>query len=196
MILSGPGETLVLTAAHVVHDPGDLKVEIHRHNLGSRVMSLTEGGGWPRLVPAKVVAIDDDTDVAIVRITGMVAMPHVARIDSKAGEPTKGETLTSVGIDRTLHLTLWRTGVEGSARINLGRGRGPRLFTVTTRWPEHGRSGGGLFRQDGTLVGVCCGQLTVGSGPRNGAFASVESVREILQKYGRADPKPSKTSRP
>ena len=182
---SVPGTTLILTAAHVVKGATDLKVEIHRHNLGSQNLSLTEGGGWPRLVPARVVGTDPATDVAVVRLRGMVAMPNVARFDRSAWEPEKDETLTSVGIDRTLHLTRWRTSVQGWATIDIGQGGGERRFTVTTRPPEKGRSGGGLFRDDGTLVGVCTGRVTIGPGrPTVGVFASVAAIRQLLEKLG------------
>lgn len=181
VIASSAGETLIVTATHVVQGAKALQVEIHRHNLGSRIMELTEGGGWPRLVRAEIVVEDPDSDLALVRVRGMVALRYVARIDPKAVEPSKGDTMTSVGIDNTRRLTLWKTGVVGPAELDLKRGKGGgRKFTLTTRWPEHGRSGGGLFRTDGALVGVCTGQLRLGSAPRVGAFASVESLRALL----------------
>jgi S1-C subfamily serine protease len=182
VVASVADETLILTAAHVVRDAAGLQVELHRYNLGGPMTGLTEGGGWPRLVPATVVAADPAADVAVVRITGMVALPHVARFDPEAEEPAKGDVLTSVGIDRTRFLTRWRTTVQGTGRVDIGRGGGPRRFTMTTRYPEHGRSGGGLFRGDGTVVGVCIGQLSGRSGqPKVGLFASVESIRRLLQ---------------
>src|SRR5262249_48122092 len=153
----------------------ELKVELHRHNLGLRSTGLTEGGGWPRLLPATVVGSDPASDVALLRVRGMVALPFVAPFDPRADEPAKGEVLTSVGIDRTLFLTRWQTTVLGSAQIDIGQGGGPRRFTVTGKFPEHGRSGGGLFRPDGTVVGVCTGQLSIKTGqPKVGVFASVE----------------------
>jgi S1-C subfamily serine protease len=181
ILASVPDETLILTAAHVVRDPAALQIELHRHNLGGATTGLSEGGGWPRLVPATVVATDPAADLAVVRITGMVALPHVARFDPEAKEPAKGDVLTSVGIDRTLFLTRWRTTVRGTAMIDNGRGGGARRFIVTTRYPEHGRSGGGLYRGDGVVVGVCIGQLSVRPGqPTAGLFASVESIRRLL----------------
>ena len=90
--------------------------------------------------------------VAAIALT--FALPFVARLDPEADEPTRGDLLTSVGIDRGLHLTTWQTTIEGSAMVDLKKGGGARRFTVTTRPPEHGRSGGGLFRQDGAVVGV------------------------------------------
>jgi S1-C subfamily serine protease len=185
ILSSVPDDTLVLTAAHVVQDPAALQVELHRHNLGGSTRSLSEGGGWPRLVPATVVAADPAADVAVIRITGMVALPHVARFDPGAEEPSAGDVLTSVGIDRTLFLTRWQTRVQGTSQVDLGRGGGPRRFIVTTRYPEHGRSGGGLYRGDGAVVGVCVGQLDRRGGqPKAGIFASVESIRRLLNDNG------------
>ena len=185
ILASVPGETLILTAAHVVRNPAALKIELHRHNLGQAPTRLSEGGGWPRLVPATVVASDPAADVAVVRITGMVALPHVARFDPGAEEPAPGEVLSSVGIDRTLFLTRWQTTVQGTALIDMSHGGGSRRFIVTTRYPEHGRSGGGLYREDGVVVGVCVGQLNLRPGqPKRGIFASVESIRRLLEENG------------
>jgi S1-C subfamily serine protease len=185
ILASVPGETLILTAAHVVRNPAALQIELHRHNLGQSTTGLSEGGGWPRLVPASVVATDPAADVAVVRITGMVALPHVARFDPGAEEPAPGDVLSSVGIDRTRFLTRWRTKVQGAALIDMSQGGGSRRFIVTTRYPEHGRSGGGLYRGDGAVVGVCIGQLNLRPGqPKVGIFASVESIRRLLHENG------------
>ena len=79
--------------------------------------------------------------------------------------------MTSVGIDRGLHLTTWRTTIEGALKIDMGKGGGPRPFTVTSHPPDHGRSGGGLFRADGAVLGVCTGYFENKPGQRLGAFA-------------------------
>jgi S1-C subfamily serine protease len=186
IIASVAGDTLILTAAHVVKGASDLTVELHRHNLGFSSTGLTEGGGWPRLVKAKVVAADPDSDVALLRVGGMVALPHVARFDPSATLPARGDVLTSVGIDRTLFLTRWQTSAQGTAMIDIHQGDGgPRPFTVVTRYPEHGRSGGGLYRSDGAVVGVCTGQLSLKPGtPKVGVFASVVSIRRLLEGQG------------
>lgn len=185
ILASVPDETLILTAAHVVHNPTGLKVELHRHNLGGPIAGLSEGGGWPRLVPATLVAADSAADVAVIRIAGMVALPYVARFDPGAEEPTEGDIVTSVGIDGTLFLRRWRTTARGTARVDIGKGGGPRRFILTTRYPDHGRSGGGLYREDGAVVGVCVGQLSVRTGePKVGLFASVESIRRLLHDNG------------
>jgi S1-C subfamily serine protease len=185
VIASNPGATWILTAAHVVKKAPGLIVELHRHNFGVSAAMLTEGGGWPRLVKAKVVAADTPGDVALVRVEGLDPLPYVARFDRAGGPPTPGEMLTSVGIDRGLHLTQWQTTVQGTRPIDIGQGGGPSPFTVTTRFPEHGRSGGGLYRADGTIVGVCTGQMILGTGqPKVGVFASYERIRRLLEAEG------------
>ena len=186
IVHSAPDNTLILTAAHVVKDASDLKVEIHRHNLNpsSRTAILTDGGGWPRMVPATVEVFDTAADVALVRIRGMARLPSVSRFDPETPEPVKGNVLTSVGIDRSLHLTRWKTNVEGAVIFEVIKGAGERRFIVTTKYPEHGRSGGGLFRSDGSVVGVCVGQLSIRPGlPKVGVFASVESIRKLFREY-------------
>jgi S1-C subfamily serine protease len=188
VIVSRPGETWILTAAHVVGGAGTpVQVELHRFNFGSRLTGLTEGGGWPRLVAATVTGSEPDADVAIIRIRNMTALKHVARLDPGASEPSVGEVLTSVGIDRGLHLTSWQTHIHSSSIVELRKGSGPRRFTITTKTPEHGRSGGGLFRPDGTVVGVCTGHFENKPGQRLGVFASVESIRHLLRQQGLDD---------
>ena len=136
-------------------------------------------------MPGKVVASDRGTDVAVVSVRGMVALPFVAKFDLKAEEPARGEVMTSVGIDRSLHLTRWQTTVRGASKVDIKQGGKPSLFTITTRAPEHGRSGGGLFRDDGAVVGVCTGQL--GSNKNDakvGMFASMANIRQLLEENG------------
>jgi S1-C subfamily serine protease len=183
VIVSVPGETWILTAAHVVEKASDLQVELHRFNLGGQNTGLTEGGGWPRLVRATAAAADPDADVALVRIEGMTALPYVAPLDPGAAAPAQGEVLTSVGIDRGLHLTSWSASVLGTAMIDLHKGGGSRPFTVVSRPPDHGRSGGGLFRGDGTVVGVCTGHFDARPGQRVGAFAAMTSIQQLLRKH-------------
>src|SRR5262249_25913166 len=130
ILSSVPDQTLVLTAAHVVRDASGLQVELHRFNFGGPITGLTEGGGWPRLVPASVVVADTAADVAVLRISGIVALPHVARFDPDAKEPAKGDVLTSVGIDRTLFLRRWQTTAQGTAMVDIGQGGGPRRFII------------------------------------------------------------------
>lgn len=190
VVASVTGSTYVLTAAHVVKGAARAQVELHRHNLGPSAPMLTEGGGWPRLAEAAVVAADPASDVALLKIEGLEPLKHVARIVGDAGEPTKGDVLTSVGIDRGRFLTRWKTTVLGAAAVDIKQGGdGARRFTLTTRHPEHGRSGGGLFRADGAIVGICTGMTRLETGrPKVGLFASSVNVLSLLRSAGLLGP--------
>lgn len=189
IIRSVRDETLVLTAAHVVASREPLEVEIHPHNLGieKNERELVGTGPWPRLVPAELMSADASADVAVVRIVGGAPLPYVAHIDMGSSEPRRDEILTSIGVVSGTDLTGWRTDLKQSLRIDLsrftkrGRPGDARRFTITTKPPEFGRSGGGLFRPDGTVVGVCVGRLSIDHGPEVGVFASMESIRNVLR---------------
>jgi S1-C subfamily serine protease len=132
-------------------------------------------------VPAEVVARDVAADVAVVRVRDREALPYVARLDVGGAGPGPGTRVTSLGIDRATRLSSWTTQVRGLTRLSREPGADERTFLVTTRAPELGRSGGGLFRDDGRLVGVCVGRVELEGGRAVGLFASGQSIRLLLR---------------
>jgi S1-C subfamily serine protease len=182
IIASLDGDTLVLTASHVVRGTGPIQVELHRYNLGIE-QSSRGSGSWPRQVPAELAASDATSDLAILRIRHMVALPYVARLAVAEDEPTTNSTLTSVGIDRGTKLSSWKTQLVEVLWFELNDSTRDRPFLVTARIPEHGRSGGGLFDKEGRLVGVCVGHAELVKGRRMGVFSSVESARRLLEDH-------------
>ncbi|GAC1471848.1 MAG: hypothetical protein NVSMB9_18420 [Isosphaeraceae bacterium] len=206
IIASVSGETLVLTAAHVVKDTGPIVVELHRYNLG--VERALSAKGWPLEIPARLAAEDRAADLAIVRVPSRPALPFVASLASPGDEPSDGALLTSLGIDGGNTLRSWttrlrqvawfrmgteRTGGEGfllSSTLAKSRNRARRAtfqderpYLITNRAPEQGRSGGGLFVEQGKLVGVCVGRIDLAKGKTWGIFSSVESVRRLLREH-------------
>lgn len=178
IIASARGETLVLTAAHVVVGDGPLTVELHRYNLG--LERSQPGVGWPRAVAAELVRADAEADVALIRIAGLGRLPYVAALIGAADEPRPGTPVLSFGIDLGEELSRWETTVRGLVRLNRGGDGKARPFLVTEKAPEHGRSGGGLFRDDGRVIGVCVGRIEMAGGKAVGLFASPSSVRALL----------------
>ncbi|WP_406697695.1 serine protease [Singulisphaera sp. Ch08] len=181
VISSVEGETLILTAAHVVEAPGALKVELHRYNLG--LENDRSGVNWPRSVPAEVVAADDSADVAVLRIKGIRPLPFVARLSVQGAEPRRGTVVTSLGIDKGTQLSSWPTRIAQIDRFEIEGTGAERFFLITTRPPEHGRSGGGLFLTNGDLVGVCVGRAKLVKGRNSGIFASSSSIRRLLRAH-------------
>lgn len=184
IVASIDDETLILTAAHVVFQgKGPLTVELHRYNLGLERFSRV-AGGWPRTLPADLVAADPSADLAVLRIKRMKRLPYVARLTSGIEEPARGTVVTSVGIDLGEHLSSWLAYIGGVEWLKLDKQKEDRPFLVTTRPPEHGRSGGGLFLASGELVGVCIGRVEEASGKeRFGIFASSASIRRLLRDH-------------
>jgi S1-C subfamily serine protease len=182
IIASVDGETLVLTAAHVVKDRGPIFVELHRYNLGMERTPANEGA-WPRVIGAVPAATDTAADLAIVRIEKMSALPYVARFTHRNEEPPMDSIVTSIGIDMGLKLTRWSSRLVDSVTFELNDSASARPFLITEKIPQRGRSGGGLFLTNGELVGVCIGHAELVRGRPMGVFASGESVRRLLDDH-------------
>jgi S1-C subfamily serine protease len=127
------------------------------------------------------VALDKASDLAVLRVSGFEPMPYVARLAPPGVEAPPGLAVVSVGIDLGETLASWGSRVVEPVRIDLNRGGGARPFLLVEKPPEHGRSGGGLFAPDGSVVGVCIGRAEVIRGRRLGVFASGRSIQKLLR---------------
>jgi S1-C subfamily serine protease len=182
IIASVVGETLILTAAHVIkgHDP--IFVELHRFNLGLERMTVNRGD-WPRRVHATIAAVDRAADLAVLHIEKMKALPYVARLARGDNALGVGSTVTSIGIDLGTKLTSWTGRLVESVRFELNDSHDERPFLITDKIPEHGRSGGGLYLSNHELVGVCIGHSELVNRREMGVFASRESIRLLLEEH-------------
>lgn len=185
-LIAGPdGSTFVLTAAHVVAGLGPIKVELHRYNLGVERSEPPEG--WPRLIPARVLARDEAGDVAVLMLEGVGELPYVATLADFDLLPRSGAKVTSIGIDQGTKFRGWDAEVKALATMTR-EGDDSRLFLLTTEAPEHGRSGGGLFDAENRLLGVCVGRIEPQDGAKPvGLFASGLTIRRALKEAIRAD---------
>lgn len=181
IIASVDGETLILTAAHVVRGRDRLTIELHRYNVGME--QRPSDGKWPRVLPAEVVAADPSADVAILRVGKMVALPYVARMldGDRQGDLKARAPVRSLGIDQGAKLSSWDSVLVETAQIQLDDHDEDRPFLITARIPRHGRSGGGLFTADGRLIGVCVGHAEMVKGRRMGVFSSVANARRLIR---------------
>jgi S1-C subfamily serine protease len=181
IIASVLGETLILTAAHVVRNQGPIVVELHRYNLG--VERAAAAGSWPRRVSAALAAADSAADLAVLRIENMRALPYVARLAPGNAAPVADTLVSSFGIDLGTELAAWSSRVVKTLNFEFNGSGESRPFLITDKIPEHGRSGGGLFLANGELVGVCVGHAELVEGRRMGIFASRESIRHLLDDH-------------
>jgi S1-C subfamily serine protease len=182
IIASIDGQTLVLTAEHVLNHTAPILVELHRYNLGLENKAVS--GAWPRVVQAGLAASDAAADLAVLRIEHVVALPYVARLSSDRTVAAPDAVVTSVGIDLGVKLGSWTTRLIDTRRFELNDSGSARPFFITAHPPEHGRSGGGLFLQSGELGGVCVGHTEISEGLTVGVFSSREAIGALLSQRG------------
>jgi hypothetical protein len=102
----------------------------------------------PRTVEGKLLDYDLQRDIALVTIpadSGVVAAP----VATQATTVSKSDAAFSIGCDRGQDPSVRQTRISG-----LNRYQGPPNIEATGA-PIDGRSGGGLFSQEGRLIGVC-----------------------------------------
>jgi hypothetical protein len=131
-------EALVMTCAHVFRESkgeGNISVDL-----------FVPGARGP--VAGKVIDFDLEKDVALFAIRPGVKVTPVP-VAKSGYQARQGDRVFSIGCDRGADPT-----VRESQVTNLNKYVGPANIEVAGQ-PVIGRSGGGLFSDDGHLIGVC-----------------------------------------
>ncbi len=157
-------EALVLTCAHIFRDSqarGEIEVDL-----------FLPSGHVAK--PGQLVSYDMESDVALVSMQpGMTVEPM--RVAAESYRLLVGQRLVSAGCDR---------GGEPSQRetrvTSLDKYLGPANVEVAGQ-PVDGRSGGGLFTLDGTVVGVCFGAEPTDN---EGLYAAAKCAHQALDSAG------------
>lgn len=135
-------EALVLTCGHLFREnEGQGKIEVDLFV-----------GGETRTVEGKVLDYDaDDRDIALVTIRpGFSVQPVPVILGGQ--KPRTGEAVFSFGCDRGDDPTRRDTRITGVDKYNQHLG----ISNIEIGGaPIDGRSGGGLFDEEGRLIGVC-----------------------------------------
>lgn len=139
IVYSAVGQAVILTCAHLFLD---LKRE------GTVVEVEVFDGGNSTSYPGEIVGGSHDSDIALLKIKSSRIHPTV-RLSSSTPAVEPGQPLVSFGCNEGANPTRLDTKV-----VDINRYNGPANLVCTTD-PKSGRSGGGLFTVDGTLVGVC-----------------------------------------
>ncbi len=160
------GEALILTCGHIFRDSaGKGRVEV----------DLFAPGG-PRGVAGQVISWDLKRDLALVSIFTEAPLEAVS-----VGNPERsvkpGETVVTVGCDGGADPTVLESRVTAVDKY-----LGPANLQVAGQ-PVQGRSGGGLFTIDGTLIGVC---NAADPADNEGLFAALPAIHEQLEEAGLA----------
>ncbi len=160
------GEALILTCGHIFRDSqGKGRVEVDLF-----------GADGPRGVAGQVVSWDLKRDLALVSIFTDRQIEPV-RIGGTDRGTQPGEPVVTVGCDGGDDPTLHHSRVTGVDKY-----LGPANVQVAGQ-PVQGRSGGGLFALDGTLIGVC---NAADPADNEGLFAALPTVHEQLDEAGLA----------
>lgn len=158
------GEALILTCGHIFRDSaGKGRVEV----------DLFSPGG-ERGLAGQVIAWDLKRDLALVSIfTDATVEPvHVGGVERSTAT---GEPVVTVGCNGGQDPTIHHSRVTAVDKY-----LGPPNVQVAGQ-PVQGRSGGGLFGTDGTLIGVC---NAADPTDNEGLFAALPSIHEQLDESG------------
>ena len=174
IILSDPGETVLLTCGHIFrHFDAKSRIEVDVFN----------GSAFQRY-EGTVLRYDLKKDVALVSIRTVSPLP-VAKVAREVIR--EGEHVFSVGCG----------GGEAPAKLQ-------HRVTKTTGYvedivectgmPIQGRSGGGLFATSGEVVGVC---ILADPNGKRGLYMGLKTIHQLLEQCGfnrLLGPKPATTA--
>lgn len=166
IIESRPGLITILTCSHISRGATDetkVEVDIFRE-------------GQPVTYVGTLVGSDPDADIGLITIPTDEVFP-VSPIASALGTPPVGVKVIGIGCG----------GGEVPSReqmrvLEVNRYKGPDTLVCTVT-PVQGRSGGGLFDESGTLVGVCFAATETG---QSGVYCGIKPIHALLAKYDMA----------
>ncbi len=162
IVHSVTGQAIVLTCAHLFQNiavkEAVVEIEIFEN-------------GKPVTYPAKLVGGDHDADLALLRIRTTKVFP-ASPIIAQIPEPKVGQPLMSFGCNDGNDPT--RLDMK---LVDINRYDGPPNFVCSVD-PSSGRSGGGLFSAEGSLMGVCsCADRE----SHEGLYAAHGAVLELVK---------------
>jgi thiol-disulfide isomerase/thioredoxin len=183
IVSSTPEESMVLTCAHIFklesrkqvpppQFPRRIMIDLFDGNLkGSRVHFLES-------VEGKAVDYDFTRDVGLIRIRPGRQLP-ASRVVPAHWEPKSRMGVVTVGCSEGNDATVWNTIINRSRIQNFLSGNPSYEAVECEVAPKQGRSGGGLYTQDGYVVGVCNFAEPQGN---HGLYATPRSIYNLLDR--------------
>lgn len=159
-------EALVLTCGHLFRDSqgkGPISIDMFVD-------------GQTRQVPGTLISYDLKRDLALVKFRPGVDV-GVARVAPEAKDVSLGQRVSNVGCNNGDNPTVRRSRVTG-----IDKYLGPPNVEVAGL-PVEGRSGGGLFDEQGRLIGVC---YAADPADNEGVYAGLASIHAELDRVGLA----------
>ncbi len=172
-------EGYIVTNAHVVRGASRIRVEIPTARTGQSVLARRT-----RVAPARVIGIDDETDLAVLRVEerGLSALPFADSEDLKAGQMVLAFG-SPLGLQNSVSL-----GIVSAVARQL-EPESPMVYIQTDASINPGNSGGPLVDARGRLIGINTLILSGGVATAGPGFAApsniVQTVFEQIKKTGR-----------
>lgn len=172
VIESRPGRTVILTCSHVLRGANeDTRIEVDLFRDGKPVTYL-----------GSIIGSDPEADVGLITIRTSEDIYPAIPVAGIAQTPKAGAQVSSIGCGSGEPPSREQLRVT-----EVNRYKGPDTV-VCTGTPIQGRSGGGLFDADGTLVGVCFAADETG---KRGVYCGLRPIHDLLNKYSLAHLVPS-----
>ncbi|MDR3622107.1 MAG: thioredoxin domain-containing protein [Paludisphaera borealis] len=184
IIYSSPEESLVLTCAHIFKLDGSRQAPPNKF---PRKITIDLFDGRPQgrekqvhpieTVAGEAVDYDFKLDVGLIRIRPGRRLP-ASRVVPPHWEPLQRMGMTSVGCSEGADATTWRTQIVDPKMRGLS-GNTAYEAIECMKAPKQGRSGGGLYTDNGYIAGVC--NFAEPRGDR-GLYATPNSIYSILDR--------------
>jgi thiol-disulfide isomerase/thioredoxin len=186
IIHSTPEESLILTCAHIFKIEG--KKQAPPSQFPRRIMIDLFDGNLQGTQPATVhfveavegwaVDYDFTRDVGLIRIRPGRRLP-ACRVVPSHWEPKSRMQVLTVGCSEGHDATAWHTKIS-KARIQNFLSGNPTYEAIECEVaPKQGRSGGGLFTDDGYIAGICNFAEPQGN---HGLYATPRSIYNLLDR--------------
>ena len=171
-------EGYIVTNAHVVQGAQRLTVEVPVMPAGKSILA-----SHSRLVSARIVGIDMETDIAVLKIEER-GLPSLAFGDSD--ELAAGDLVLAFGSPMGLNNSV-SLGIVSAVARQL-EPESPMVYVQTDASVNPGSSGGPLVDVDGRIIGINTMINTRGGGNEGLAFAApsniVRTAYEQIRQYG------------
>jgi thiol-disulfide isomerase/thioredoxin len=186
IIHSTPEESLILTCAHIFKIEG--RTQAPPSQFPRRIMVDLFDGNLQGTRPATVhfleaveghaVDYDFKRDVGLIRIRPGRRLP-ACRVVPSHWEPQSRMQVLTVGCSEGHDATAWHTKISKARIQNFLTGNPTYEAIECEVAPKQGRSGGGLFTDDGYIAGICNFAEPTGN---HGLYATPRSIYHLLDR--------------
>jgi serine protease Do len=182
VIVSADGH--IVTNAHVVEGAHEIQVELLMERPAGPGEHRSTVRPRPRLVPAHVVAVDEETDLAVIKVEEK-GLPALEFADSDDVRP--GQLVLAFGSPMGLNSSV-TLGVVSAVARQL-EADDPMIYIQTDAPINPGNSGGPLVDVSGRIVGINTLILSQSGGNEGLGFAApsniVRNVVEQIRRFNR-----------